>query len=224
MELIAVVMKCNGAEHYTDTAALFDYGFEHYESVKLFTASEYTATLPVTESYKDKPVDRGTVTIAPTADVYHTLPKGTDASAVTVEADVPESIQAPVTVGQIVGTLKISLNGDVVKTVDLAAQSTVEVLTDAEKQEIDDSSLAGILKKVGIIAAFLLLLFLVMLCITRFIGYQKYKKRLERRRRRTAAIREYEMQQTTHHEHHGYRHRRERTTANRRRRPTNRKR
>ena len=224
MELIAVVMKCNGADHYTDTAALFDYGFENYESVKLLTASEHTASVKVTETYKDKPVDRGTITISPAVDVYHSLLKGTDPSAVTVETDIPESIEAPIAVGQVVGTLKVSLNGKLLKTVDLVAQDAIDVLTDAEKEEIDASSLTGILKKIGIGIGILLLLFIVILCITRFIGYQNYKKRRERRRRRAAAMREYEMQQTAHHEHHGYRHRRERTSTNRRRRPTNRKR
>lgn len=224
MELIAVVLKCNGADHYTDTAALFDYGFENYESVKLLSTADHSATVKVTENYKDKPVERGTITVAPAADIYHTLPKGTDISAVNVELEVPESIEAPVAAGQTVGALKVTLNGELLKTVDLVAQDAIDVLTDAEKQEIDDSSFAGILKKVGIIAAILLLLFIVILCITRFIGYQNYKKRRERRRRRAAAMREYEMQQAAHHEHHGYRHRRERTSTNRRRRPTNRKR
>ena len=42
LTLIAVVMKCNGAEHYTDTAALFDYGFANYASVKVAAS----ATIP----------------------------------------------------------------------------------------------------------------------------------------------------------------------------------
>ncbi|WP_458408434.1 D-alanyl-D-alanine carboxypeptidase family protein [Anaerotignum sp.] len=84
MELIAVVMKCNGADHYTDTAALFDYGFSNFESVKLLSAADHSATVKVTETYKDKPIERGTITISPAEDVYHTLPKGTDVSAVKV--------------------------------------------------------------------------------------------------------------------------------------------
>ncbi|WP_458407077.1 D-alanyl-D-alanine carboxypeptidase family protein [Anaerotignum sp.] len=222
MELIAVVMKCNGADHYTDTAALFDYGFNNYESVKLLSAADHTATVKVTETYKDKPVERGTITVAPAEDVYHMLPKGTDVSAVKVEMDVPESIEAPVTAGQTVGTLKITLNGETLKTVDLISKDAIDVLTDAEKEELDASSFTGILKKVGIGLGILLLVFIIILCITRFIGYQNYKKRQARRRRRAAAMREYEMQ-NHHPEHHGYRHRRDRNNANRRRKPTHRR-
>lgn len=184
MELIAVVMKCNGAEHYTDTAALFDYGFENYESVKVASAADYTATVKITETYKEKPVELGTVTAAPAEDVYHTLPKGTDASAVKVEMDVPETMEGPITEGQTIGALKITLNGETIKTVDMVAQNAVDALTDAQKEELDHSSFAGILKKVGIGIGILILVFIILICITRTIGYMQYKKRKQRRRRR----------------------------------------
>ena len=184
MELIAVVMKCNGAEHYTDTASLFDYGFTHYESVKILSAADHTATVKVMETYNEKAVERGTITVAPAEDVYHTLPKGTDISDITVEKDLPESIEAPVKAGQTVGTLNISLLGEVLKTVDLVSQDTIDGLTDAEKEELDASSMIGILKKVGIGAAIVILVLILLICITRTIGYLQYKKRRKNRRRR----------------------------------------
>ena len=184
MELIAVVMKCNGAEHYTDTASLFDYGFTHYESVKILSAADHTATVKVMETYNEKAVERGTITVAPAEDVYHTLPKGTDISDITVEKDLPESIEAPVKAGQTVGTLNISLHGEVLKTVDLVSQDTIDGLTDAEKEELDASSMTGILKKVGIGAAIVILVLILLICITRTIGYLQYKKRRKNRRRR----------------------------------------
>lgn len=185
MELIAVVMKCNGAEHYTDTAALFDYGFENYESVKLLSAADHTTTVKVTETYNDKPVELGTITAAPAEDVYHTLPKGTDVSQIKVETDCPETIEAPVTEGQTVGTLKVSLGGETIKTVDLKAQNAVDVMTDEQKAELDKSSVSGILKKVGIGVGVVILAFLILICITRTIGHYQRKKRRQQRRRRT---------------------------------------
>lgn len=185
MELIAVVMKCNGAEHYTDTAALFDYGFETYESVKLLSAADHTTTVKVTETYNDKPVELGTITAAPAEDVYHTLPKGTDTSQIKVETDCPETIEAPVKEGQTVGTLKISMGGKTIKTVDLKAQNAVDVMTDAQKAELDKSSVSGILKKIGIGIGIVILAFLILICITRTIGhYQRKKRRQQHRRQR----------------------------------------
>lgn len=183
MELIAVVMKCNGAEHYTDTAALFDYGFANYESVKLLSAADHTATIKVTETYKEKPVELGTITASPAEDVYYVLPKGTDTSQVKVETDCPETVEAPVTEGQAVGTLKVTLNGETIKTVDLLAQKAMDVMTDAQKAELDQSSFSGVLKKIGIGVGILLLAFLLLFCVTRVIGYIQYKKRRQRRRR-----------------------------------------
>ena len=223
MELIAVVMKCNGADHYTDTAALFDYGFDNFESKVILSGAEYTSTVTVTEVYKNKTIERGTITLAPVGEIRHTVPKGTDISSVTTEMEVPETIEAPVKAGQKVGTMKVMLNGKVIKTVDLVAQNDIDVLTDAEKQELDSSSFTGILKKVGIGIAILLLVFIILLCITRYIGYQNHKKRMARKRRRAAAMREHELQRGSHHEHHGYRHRRDRNNANRRRKPTHRR-
>lgn len=187
MELIAVVMKCNGAEHYTDTAALFDYGFANYESAKILSAADHTFTVKVTETYKDKAVERGTITVSPAEDVYHTLPKGTDISDITVEKDLPESIEAPVTAGQTIGTLNISLHGEILKTVDLVSQDAIDGLTDAEKEELDASSMTGILKKIGIGTGIFLLVLLLLVCVTRTIGYLQYKKRRKNRRRRNSS-------------------------------------
>ena len=145
LTLIAVVMKCNGAEHYTDTAALFDYGFANYASVKVAAVSDYTSTVPVTETYNKKAVDLGKVTIAPSEDVYYTLPKGTDASAVTIKTDIPEGVEGAVKKGQTLGTLQLSYDGKT-QTVDLIAQNAVDALTDTQKAELDKSSLSGIVK------------------------------------------------------------------------------
>ena len=186
MTLIAVVMKCTGAEHYVDTAALFDYGFANYESVKIAAADTYTSTVPVTEAYNKKTISLGTVTIAPASDIYYTLPKGADASAVTITTDVPAGIEGAVQEGQALGVLKLSYQ-DKTTTVDLVAQNAVAALTAAQKEEIDRSSLPNVLKRIGIGAGIVLLVLCVLLCITRTIGYLSYKKRKHRRKQRRNA-------------------------------------
>lgn len=183
LTLIAVVMKCNGAEHYTDTAALFDYGFANYESVKVAAVSDYTSTVPVTETYNKKAVALGEVTIAPAEDIYYTLPKGTAASAVTLKTDIPESVEGAVKEGQTIGTLQLSYNGET-QTIDLVAQNAVDALTDAQKAELDKSSLSGTLKKVAIGVGIAVVVLLLIFCITRIIGYARYKKRKQLRRQR----------------------------------------
>ena len=183
LTLIAVVMKCNGAEHYTYTAALFDYGFANYASVKIAAVNDYTSTVPVTETYNKKAVALGKVTIAPSEDVYYTLPKGTDASAVTVKTDIPKSVEGAVKKGQTIGTLQLSYNGET-QTVDLVAQNDVDALTDAQKAELDQSSLTGTVKKVAIGVGIAVLVLILIFCITRFIGYRRYQRRRQLRRQR----------------------------------------
>ena len=190
LTLIAVVMKCNGAEHYTDTAALFDYGFANYASVKIAAVSDYTSTVPVTETYNKKAVDLGKVTIAPSEDVYYTLPKGTDASAVTVKADIPEGVEGTVKKGQTLGTLQLSYNGKT-QTVDLIAQNAVDALTDTQKAELDKSSLSGMVKRVAIGVGIAVIVLLLIFCITRFIGYRSYQRRKQLRRQRPRRRRNY---------------------------------
>ena len=177
LTLIAVVMKCNGAEHYTDTAALFDYG-------------DYTSTVPVTETYNKKAVALGKVTIAPSEDVYYTLPKGTDASAVTVKTDIPEGVEGAVKKGQTLGTLQLSYNGKT-QTVDLIAQNAVDALTDTQKAELDKSSLSGMVKRVAIGVGIAAIVLLLIFCITRFIGYRSYQRRKQLRRQRPRRRRNY---------------------------------
>lgn len=187
MELIAVVMKCNAAEHYIDTAALFDYGFANYESKKLLSASDYSSSVTVVETVKNKAVERETITVAPAADVYHTLPKGTDISAVKITADFPETMEAPVTEGQKAGTVTISLNGETIKTVDLLAQKAVDKMNAEEMTEYEKTTTAYWVKKICLSIVVLLLAFFLLFCITRTIGYLQYKKRRKNRRRRRSA-------------------------------------
>ena len=105
-------------------------------------------------------------------------------SSYTSRAYNSYSLSVKVKAGQTVGTLNISLHGEVLKTVDLVSQDTIDGLTDAEKEELDASSMTGILKKVGIGAAIVILVLILLICITRTIGYLQYKKRRKNRRRR----------------------------------------
>lgn len=183
-ELIAVVLKCEGAEHYVDSAALFDYGFENFETQTLVSASDYIQTLSVTENYREKDVVLGSVTASIPKDIEKTLQKNTDLSALKVSVDCPESIEGPVTKGQSVGTLTVSLDGQVLASAELLAQSDVPLMTDEQKAELDRSARFGVIKKILKVFGCILLAFCILLCITRAIGYYRWKKRRARRRRR----------------------------------------
>lgn len=177
------MLKCEGAEHYTDSKALFEYGFENFEIRKLLSASEYVQTVSVTEIYNDKPVVLGTVSAA-ASDIEKTVQKNTDFSALKVTVECPKTIEGPVTHGQVLGSLTVSLDKEVLATAELLAQADVPLLTEEQKAELDKSSRMGILKKILKVIGCIVLAFCALLCITRTIGYYRWKKRRARRRRR----------------------------------------
>ncbi len=184
MELIAVVMKSYGAEHYTDTAALFDYGFSNFETVKIFSSADYIKTIRVTETYNEKSIFLEEITATTDSDLYFPLPVGTKVSDLQIHINCPESAEAPVKKGQTIGTISVSLKDETIKTVDLKAQKTVDIMTEEEHEAADKAALIAFMKKIGIGIGVVLLAFCILLCITRTIGYLRYRKRRRRRRQK----------------------------------------
>ena len=66
------------------------------------------------------------VSVHPAADVELLLPKGTDPASLERTLDLESPVDAPVTEGQVLGTLSLSLEGEVLTTVDLLASHDVE--------------------------------------------------------------------------------------------------
>ncbi len=120
MELVAVVM---GAETSKDRFAacksLLDYGFATYA---LITPQSEKTELPVKLGVTDKvnaiPAEEGAVLID----------KG-QKNQVTQQAELLESVTAPVSKGQRLGTLYVKAGEQVLKEIPLVAESSVEKLT-----------------------------------------------------------------------------------------------
>lgn len=184
MELIAVVMKSTGAEHYTDTTALFEYGFTHYEMVELFSAAEYTKTVRVTETYREKPILLEEITVTPTGAARYPLPIGTKTDALKIDCTCPESIEAPVTEGQAIGTISVTLDGEALQSIELTAPKAVARMTEEEVAALDKAETQALLKKIGIGFGCAFLVLCIVFCVTRTIGYLQYQKRRELRRKR----------------------------------------
>lgn len=180
-QLIAVVLKCNGAQHYVDSKALFEYGFENYQTVQVFSAKDYTKTVEVDETYKNKTTSLGNISIAPMEDIYKTMPIDTNLSDIQLDADYPETVTAPVTQGQEIGTLTVKSGGETISTVSLLAQSAVEETSQETHLAQERETRIKLLKTVGTILIGIVLAFLILLFVTRTIGYFKRKKRRKQR-------------------------------------------
>ena len=103
--LISVVMgTASEKAREQETAKLLQYGFRYFSGKTLFTAGE-----PLPESARKVWFgEMESVDLAPTEPLYVTLPLGRE-SAIQATLDAPDTLDAPLKAGAVVGTVKIML-------------------------------------------------------------------------------------------------------------------
>ncbi len=121
MRLISVVTGTNSDNARTaESQKLLNYGFQFYETYRLYQKGQTVATLPV---YKGS---SNTVKAGFTRDVYLALPKGYYPQAkVTLVSRQP--LLAPLSQGQTVGTLQVNVEGKTYGTYNLQSLQDVSV-------------------------------------------------------------------------------------------------
>ena len=119
MRLISVVLGTASFKAREDaSAALLNYGFTFFETVKVKGANEVVLKPEVYKGDEDR------VTLVPAHDVWVTAGRGTAAQLKTT-ATVKEPVIAPVKAGQVLGELTVSDGKDVIAKVPLVAQAAV---------------------------------------------------------------------------------------------------
>lgn len=120
MRLIAVVLGCeNSQARFTDARRMLDYGFASYQRMTIARKGELLG--------QSLPVQRGSAD-----EVALMLPSGLSmllrngqASQLRIELLLPESVDAPIAAGQIVGTAKVLMGDTVVAQLNVAAAADV---------------------------------------------------------------------------------------------------
>ena len=116
MSLIAVVMKADTSDHrFEDAKKLLNYGFSNF-SVYPIEQSSYPP-IPVRGGKSETVELKGD-----SAAVL--LPKGRD-KMVECLPEIPESVNAPIQEGEVIGTLHYTLSGEEIATVELRAKTGV---------------------------------------------------------------------------------------------------
>lgn len=121
LSLIAVVMKApTSALRFSNATSLLDYGFSNYSYKSFGNQGEIVKSVAITKGVS-KEINA----------VYETSPsfliKKGEESSITYEISLNENVvQAPVTQGQLLGTIKYSLNDSEIGTVNLVAETSVE--------------------------------------------------------------------------------------------------
>ena len=120
MELVAVVMGCeNSKDRFAACKSLLDHGFAGYA---LITPQQDKAEIPVKLGVTDS------VTAVPSQDDAVLIDKA-QKNQVTQTVELMESVDAPVSKGQRLGTLYIKAGEQVLKEIPLVAENSVPKLT-----------------------------------------------------------------------------------------------
>lgn len=169
--LISVVM---GAETVVDSAgthrkqfsessALLKWGFDTFSYHTVMESTDPVAEVPVTLG-----IDVDSVLVAPAEGIQALLPNDVKSDAFTTTIEVVETVAAPVTKGQKLGTMTIYLQGQPYGSVDLVAIDDVEQSAFlAKKQEIEDFISSTWFKAALIVIGVIILVILLRLTVFR---------------------------------------------------------
>lgn len=120
MRLIGVVMGTSSMQARADQVrALFNWGFANFESAKLYPAGTVLATSKVWFGKADA------VKVGVLSDVAFTLPRG-EKDKIQTATQIQPNLKAPLTKGQTVGKLVMTLDGKVIGEQPVVAMEPVE--------------------------------------------------------------------------------------------------
>jgi D-alanyl-D-alanine carboxypeptidase (penicillin-binding protein 5/6) len=166
---------------YDMVADLFRYGFVKFYSLDLASQGELVTQVPVTMGK-----DADFVLLSTASDVGIDLVCGLTADDFDRDLVLPDSIQAPVSAGDVVGQINFSYHGTVYASVDLLAVTDVDLSVSDQIHAAISSFLGHPLVRVVIVVVILAFLVLVIIVITNLMARRRYRKqrnsRLKRKR------------------------------------------
>jgi len=117
--LISVVLNAPSSnQRFEDTVKLLDYGFGHYDSIKVVEKGMVQKTIPVEKGHINE------VNVIVNEDVSILIEKGKEGQ-IDTKIDVPERLFAPLSKNQTVGKLTVEHNGKAIKQIDLVISEDV---------------------------------------------------------------------------------------------------
>ncbi|OUS30249.1 serine-type D-Ala-D-Ala carboxypeptidase [Gammaproteobacteria bacterium 45_16_T64] len=120
MRLISVVMGTKSIDaRAAESQKLLTYGFRFFETVKSYNAQEALVTPDIWMGAADQ------VQLGSADDILLTIPRGAE-KEIKAELDFPSEIRAPLTAGQVVGTIKLLLDGKIIHESPLSALESIE--------------------------------------------------------------------------------------------------
>jgi hypothetical protein len=95
---------------FEDTLAMLDYGFGlPYKEQLVLDSENYLRTLPVYGAVAGEVHSLGEAVVRADNNLLFNLPEGFDSTNITYVSNLPQKLEAPVTAGEIVGTITCSI-------------------------------------------------------------------------------------------------------------------
>ena len=190
-QLISVVLGCEkpagaaNANTFEASKTLFRWGFNNFETVDMVKKDETVSEVAVRLS-----TQQDTLVVVTKGDISGIMPIDADKNKIERKMDLPESVNAPITQGQKIGTMTVSYNGVEYGTVDLVALNDIsmsQVLYVADKIENFFQSNAFRI----IVVSVILLFFLYFLFLVLKVRHKK-EKRKKMMKSKQARYRDYD--------------------------------
>jgi D-alanyl-D-alanine carboxypeptidase (penicillin-binding protein 5/6) len=120
---------------FIESKRLLEYGFSNFQNIELTNDQEIISTIPVTGGEEG-----ATVSVVPLDSVQYGLVSGLTAQDFDRETDLPDTLEAPIAQGQVVGTMTFSYNGEEIATIELVSQTAVPLASEvaAEESQLPD--------------------------------------------------------------------------------------
>lgn len=124
MQLIAVVL--NDGNWFNDCYNQFDFGFQTYKSKVIFDNNQFVKSIYVPNGKKNiLPIVTAKKLVLPLMDE--------EIDKIKLDINLPKSINAPISIEQKVGAIKVFINGKLVATTDLLAKESIKEKNALEK-------------------------------------------------------------------------------------------
>ena len=169
--LLCVALKSESMDRFADCIKLLDWGFENYKTVHALAADIDTGTVKVKKGEFNK------VKTVSASDFFYTIPMDGSDEIITTEIKLQDSVKAPVTVGQTVGSVDIFESGVKIGSVDVIADEDIAVGGFLSNFGIEDATA----KK--IVIWIIVIVLLLVLALAGYIIYLRWDMKRKKARR-----------------------------------------
>ena len=195
VKLLCVVMKAEAYKledgsmyygHFADARTLFEWAYENFSYQEIVRSTEMVAEIPV-----EMGADAEVVSIRPSSSITAFLPNDVDLEgferSITVATEYGDgkTLQAPVSAGQVVGEITVSLNGTVYGRAALVTSTSVGL----SRVQFMKGELAETLRRPAVVITFWVLLLLFFTYLTLVVRYRMKRRAYQRRLENARQIR-----------------------------------